>query len=99
MFIVKRCLLDIDDRFPNEKNTEFKKRYYEYFVRMYVSSIASLKVIKTKEYLDQVKKAIKDNKVALKYAKKTGIKNLKILGSIKAIFGIGLATKLILKRY
>ena len=37
MFLAEHCCREIDRRFPNEKDTEFKKKFYEYYVRIYLS--------------------------------------------------------------
>lgn len=96
MFIAKRCCIDIDERFT--EYDMFKRKYYEYFVRMYLGSIGSLRQIKDKDCIKKVKSSIKENKIVFKYARKCYSKNLRILGNITKFLGTGFAVKLILKR-
>ncbi len=99
MLIAQHCLEDIDNRFPDEKDTEFKKSFYEYYVRMYVSSIVVLPQMKDKNYIKQVKVSFKKHKKVFDYARKCNSKNLKMLASIKRFFGLSITRKLIIKRY
>lgn len=98
MLIARHCCEDIDERFP-EKNTPFKKTYYEYFVRMYVSSIPSIKVVKDEECLKKIEESIKEHQKVFDYAAKCNSKNLKMLSIVKKLFGLNFAKKLILRRY
>lgn len=98
MLIADHCLEDIDARFP-EKNTEFKKKYYEYYVRMYIDGITALGKVKDRECLDRINTSIKEHKKVFGYAKKCTSRNLKLLAILKSVFGLEFAKKQIIKRY
>ena len=73
MLIAKHCIEDIDRRF-NEKNTEFKKKYYEYYVRMYIDGVAALNRVKDTECRKRINKSVREHKKVLSYAKKLILK-------------------------
>lgn len=98
MLIARRCCGDIDARFP-EKNTPFKKKYYEYYVRMYIEGSASLNRVQDAECREKIKKAIGENKKVFGYMAKCESKNLRILSYIKKVFGLGIAIGLLKRRY
>lgn len=98
MLIAEHCCKDIDERFP-EKNTPFKKKYYEYYVRMYIDGITALNVVKDNAYRKQIEESIKNHRDVMGYAKKCESRNLRLLGSIIPFIGIGEATKLVQRRY
>lgn len=98
MLIADHCLEDIDRRFP-EKNTEFKKKYYEYYVRMYMDGVSILNRVKDTECRKQINESVKKYKEVLCYAGKCMSKNLKYLSLANRFLGIGIAKRLILKRY
>lgn len=98
MLIARHCCEDIDERFP-EKGTEFKKAYYEYFVRMYVGAVPSIKVVEDKECLKKIEDSIKEHQKVFDYAAKCKSKNLRLLAYAKKLLGLNFAQKLILKRY
>ena len=98
MRIAEHCCKDIDRRFE-ETGTDFKKKYYEYYVRMYFDSIASLNAVKDSECRKKIIESIKEHKDVFLYAGKSESKNLRLVAKIKKFFGLGLAKKLILKRY
>ena len=98
MLLAEHCCHDIETRFP-EKDLAFKKKYFEYYVRIYLSGVSMLKQIKSEEYIAQVKESIKKHEKIFKYASNCESKNLKILAFIKKTLGLNFATKLILKRY
>ena len=98
MLIAEHCCEDIDKRFP-EQDTPFKKKYFEYFVRMYLDGIAALNVIKDKECLDKVKASIREHQKVFDYMKRCESSNLRKLGGMKSAFGLPFAKSLILKRY
>ena len=98
MLIAHHCLEDIDARFP-EKGTEFKKKYYEYYVRMYISSITSLSLVKDKECLKKINNSIKEHEAVFSYADKCVSRNLKILYILKLLSGVKFTKMIILKRY
>ena len=98
MLIAHHCIEDIDRRFP-EKNTEFKKRYYEYYIRMYIDGVAILNRVKDTECRKQINESVKKHKEVLGYAGKCTSRNLKYLSLANRFFGICTAKKLILKRY
>ena len=87
MLIAAHCCEDIDKRFP-EKNTPFKQKYYEYYVRMYMSGVASLNKVKDLECRTRIRTAIKKFKTVFDYMENCESKNLKLLSMIKKIFGL-----------
>ncbi len=97
MFLAKRCIDDIDIRFPSHE--EFKPKFYEYYIRIYMSGILDLSYIKDKDFIEQINQSIAKNKSVLNVANKTKSKNLKILYYIYKFLGINVAKKFILKRY
>ena len=98
MFLAEKCLKDIDDRFP-EKNTAFKKKYYEYYVRIFIDGVATLNSVKDENYRKTIIDSAKKYSACFKYAGKCVSNNLKILSLIKKCFGINFAIKMIIKRY
>lgn len=98
MLIALHCCEDVDKRFP-EKNTPFKKKYYEYYVRMYIDAVTALNRVKDVECRKRIKKSINDYSGVFKYAKGCESKNLKVLYFLRRLFGIGVAVRLIGKRY
>lgn len=97
MFLAKRCIEDIYNRFPNE-NSAFIKKYTEYYVRIYIDGVCALNTVKDEECREQIKLSIKDNSV-FKYMKNCESKNLRLLGKIRKIFGFNFAVKTLFKRY
>ena len=98
MLIAKHCCEKIDEIFK-EQGTEFKKKYYEYYVRMYFDGIASLNKVRDDECREKIQASIKEHKGVFTYAGKCGIKNLRLLATVRKIFGLAVAKKLILRRY
>lgn len=99
MFLALHCCKDIDGRFPKEEKSEFKRKFYEYYVRIYISSIPVLDKIQDSICKERVKQSIKDNELMFDYALNTGIKNLTILGIAKKMLGLNFAIWLVLRRY
>lgn len=99
MMLAHHCCVDIDNRFPDEQNTNFKRAYYEYYVRMYVTSILVLPDVIDKECREKIQDAFKKHADMFKYAKKCRARNLRILSLVKKILGIKFTQKLIIKRY
>lgn len=97
MFLAKRCIKDIYNRFNGEKSA-FIKKYTEYYVRIYLDGVSALKAVKDEECRGKIKASIKDNSV-FKYMKNCESKNLRLLGKIKQFLGLNFAIKMILKRY
>lgn len=98
MLIAEHCCDDIDKRFP-EKDTPFKKKYFEYYVRMYQDGIVSLNVIKDEKCRKQVEASVIEHQRVFDYMKRCESKNLHYLSPIKMILGLKAAKKMILKRY
>lgn len=98
MLIAEHCLKDIDKRF-SEKDTSFKKKYYEYYVRMYIDGIVSLNKVKDKECINKINKSIKEHKDVFNYMKRCESENLRRLYFIEKIFRLNSTVKAILKRY
>ena len=98
MLIAEHCCEDIDKRFPGE-DTPFKKKYFEYFVRMYIEGIVSLNVIKDKECRSRVEESIKTHRKVFSYMKRCESSNLHKLGSISSFLGLSIAKMFVLKRY
>lgn len=98
MLIAHHCLEDIDERFP-EDDTEFKKKYYEYYVHMYLDGIAILNTVKDKTYVKQINESIKKHQKVFMYALRCTSKNLRYLSIAKRFLGLNIAKKLIMKRY
>jgi len=98
MFLALRCMEDLDNRF-HYKDDSFKQKYFEYFFRIYMSGITSINEIKDDVYKAQVKESIKKYEKAFIYARRSNSRNIRLLGLIKSVFGLKLATKLVLKRY
>lgn len=98
MLIALHCCEDIDQRFP-EKNTDFKKKYYEYYVRMYIDGIVALNQVKDEECLAEIRLSIRKHKKVFRYAEKCNSQNLKLLACLQKYFGIVLAKRVILWRY
>ena len=98
MFIANRCIADINRRFPKEERV-FLQKYNEYYVRMYLDGVCALNTVKDPECLEAVKKSVRQNASVFDWMKKCESRNLRRLGTIKKICGLGLATKMILKRY
>lgn len=99
MLIAQHCCEDIDRRFPNESDSKFKRKYYEYYVRMYISSFMALEQIKDAECKLAVEDAIEKHKSVFEYAGKCESKNLRMLSVVKRLLGIDVVKKLVLKRY
>lgn len=97
MFLAKRCIEDIYNRFPNEKSA-FIKKYTEYYVRIYIDGVCALNVVKDEECREKIKLSIKDNSV-FKYMRNCESKNVRLLGKIRKILGLDFALKMLLKRY
>lgn len=98
MFIGKRCIEYVTNRFPKEKSV-FMKKFTEYYVRMFIEGICALNFVKDQEFREKIKASIKENSAVFYYMKKCESKNLKLLGIIKTFFGINFTVKLLLKRY
>ena len=98
MLIAEHCCKTIDKIFE-EQGTEFKKKYYEYYVHMYLDGIVSLNKVQDEECRAKIKASIKERKDVFTYAGKCGAKNLRLLSKVRKIFGLGIAQKLILRRY
>ena len=98
MLLAEHCCKEIDRRIP-EKNTVFKKKFYEYYVRIYISGLTSLNVVKDSECKFKIEESIKKHQQIFKYAGKSFSKNLKVIAFIKKVFGLGLVKKLLLRRY
>ena len=97
MFLAKRCIEDIYNRFNDEKSA-FINKYTEYYVRIYVDGVCALNTVKDEDCREKIKASIKDNSV-FKYMKNCESKNLRLLVKIRKIFGLNFAIKMILKRY
>lgn len=97
MFLAKRCIEDIYNRFNGEKST-FINKYTEYYVRIYVDGVCALNTVKDEDCREKIKACIKDNSV-FQYMKKCESKNLRLLEKIRKIFGLNFSIKMILKRY
>lgn len=98
MLIAEHCCEDIDERIP-EINSEFKRKYYEYYVRMFLRSVAALNQVQDAECRNQIEKSIVLHKKVLSYAKKCNPQNVTLLGLVYKFFGINVAKKMILARY
>lgn len=98
MLIAERCCRDIDARFP-EKDTPFKKKYYEYYVRMYIDAIVALNTVTDSECREKIKAGIKEHKKVFCYMAKCESKNLRILSIIEKISGLNISVRLIRIRY
>lgn len=98
MLIAEYCCDDIDKRFP-EKDTPFKKKFIEYFVRMYIEAIASLNVIKDEECRKRVEESIKEYRKVFRYMKRCESSNINMLGLLYLVLGLQFAKKIVLKRY
>lgn len=98
MLIAEHCCKDIDNRF-SEKNTEFKKKYYEYYVRMYIDGIISLNTVKDHELRVKINNSISEHQKVFDYAAYTTSRNLWLLAKVKKIFGINTTRTIILNRY
>ena len=99
MFLALRCCRDMDERFPNERKTVFMASFFEYYFRIYQSGILALNEIKDADCKKQVRWAAKQYREMFRYAGYTTSKNLRRLALLKKFCGLGIATKLILKRY
>lgn len=98
MLLAEHCCQDIEERFP-QKDLAFKKKFFEYYVRIFLSGVSSLNQITSDEYKLQVKESIKKHEQIFKFMSKCESKNLKMLAFFKKILGVNIATKLILRRY
>ena len=98
MLIARHCCEDIDIRFP-EKNTPFKKKYYEYYVRMYIDGAAALSIVKDSECIAKIMTSVKEHKKIFSYMSRCESRNLKFLGIIERILGLKTAVTFINKRY
>lgn len=99
MFLARHCCEDIDRRFVEERNSEFMRKFYEYYVRIYISSVPTINKICDAGFKQTVRQSIKDNREIFTYAMKTFSQNLKILGLLEKVFGLNFAIWLITKRY
>lgn len=98
MLIAEHCCDDIDKRFPGE-DTPFKKKYFEYYVRMYEDAFALLNDIKDPDLRKQVETSMKEHQKVFNYMKRCESKNLQKLSLIKKCFGFSAAKKLLMERY
>lgn len=98
MLIAEHCVKDIDERFPGE-DTEFKKKYYEYYVRMYLEGIVALNLIKDNNCKKAINQSAKEHQKVFLYALRCNSKNLKYLSIAKRFLGLSIAKGLILKKY
>ena len=98
MLIAEHCCKDIDERFP-QKGTEFKKKYYEYYVRMYIDGIAALNKVKDPSYREKIECCAKEHKDVWRYMGSCNSGNLRILSLISKLIGSKLARKMRIKRY
>ncbi len=98
MLIAEHCCDDIDRRFPGE-DTAFKKKYFEYYVRLYEGGIAALNVIKDEACREQVSASIVEHQRVFSYMKRCESKNLRILGMIRSVSGVRTAVRMIRNRY
>ncbi len=97
IFIANHCIKDIDERFSNLD--EFKRKYYDYYIRIFLSGIGGVKLLKEKESKDKVYQAIKDNKAVFTKMKYGLTSKLKFLGFFYKFIPIKLVVKLIVKKY
>ena len=98
MLIADHCCADIDKRFP-EGNTSFKKKYYEYYVRMYMDGIAALNRVKDEQCRVKIENSIREHRNVFKFMRNCESKNIRMLSIIYGILGVGTAKLLILRRY
>ena len=98
MLIAEHCCKKIDEIFE-EQGTEFKEKYYEYYVRMYFDGIVSLNKVKEGECRAKIQASIKEHKGVFIYARRCKARNLRLLAIVRKIFGLAVAKKLILRRY
>ena len=98
MLIAEHCCDDIEKRF-SEKDTPFKKKYFEYYVRMYQDGIVSLNVIKDEECLKQVRGSIIKHQKVFDYMKRCESKKLHYLSVLKKTAGLNIAVNMTIKRY
>ena len=99
MLLAEHCCREIDRLFLEEKDTEFKRKFYEYYVRIYLAGVSMLNQIRDRECMLNVKKSIEKHKVLFDYARHTTSGNLHLLSYVKKVLGVSIATKLVLKRY
>lgn len=97
MLLAQHCCNDMERRFSHD--APFKKKYFEYYVRIYLEGVAALNQIKEDPYKRQVKESIRKYKDMFNYAARCESRNLRTLSLLKKIFGLHFVTKLILKRY
>lgn len=97
MFLAKRCIEDMYNRFNDEKSA-FIRKYTEYFVRIYIDGVSALNAVKDEDYREKIRISIRENSV-FKYMKNCESKNLRLLGKIRKFFGLNFAVKILLKRY
>ena len=99
MMLAHHCCLDIDKRFPENEISEFKRAYYEYYVRMYITSVLVLPQVKDAECRKEIEKTFQKHSQMFDYAKRCRARNLRVLSLVKKLLGVKVAQKLILKRY
>ncbi len=98
MFIANRCITDINRRFPAGESA-FLQKYTEYYVRMFLEGVCALNTVKAPACLESIQKSIHENAGVFAEMKHCESKNLHLLGIVKKICGLKIATKMILKRY
>lgn len=98
MLIAEHCCEDIDNRFE-EKNTEFKQKFYEYYVRMFFGGISALNHVTEPQCRDKIEQSIIKHKKVFRYAEKCVSKNIRALALVQKYLGTNVAKKMILRRY
>ena len=98
MLIAEHCCNDIDKRFT-ERGTEFKKKYYEYYVRMYLDGVAALNEVHDLKMKGKIINSIKEHKNVWHYMGECFSRNLRALSTLSKIIGLDGATKVVCRRY
>ena len=98
MFIANRCIADINERF-SAGDRAFLQKYTEYYARMFLEGVCALNAVKDPICLESIQKSIRENDAVFAQMKHCESKNLRLLGIVKKVCGLGIATKMILKRY
>ena len=98
MFIANRCIADINERFPAGERA-FLQKYTEYYVRMFLEGVCALNAVKDPDCRKAIQKSIRENAAVFAQMKHCESKKLRLLGIMKKICGLKIATKMILKRY